>query len=147
MIPPSRRPGEQDTAATPAAVRRLVLVLDPDPDRLHAAARAVRTAGARVRVLDSVAGDAASPVEHPCDDVEHLCDDADPDVILVRADPGSWTAAAALAAHHPRLGRPVDAFLVSEGPLERFSTLITDFPGLRLLLPGAEVGSLVAGLV
>ena len=140
MIPPSRRPGEQDTAATPAAVRRLVLVLDPDPDRLHAAARAVRTAGARVRVLDSVAGDAASPVEH-------LCDDADPDVILVRADPGSWTAAAALAAHHPRLGRPVDAFLVSEGPLERFSTLITDFPGLRLLLPGAEVGSLVAGLV
>jgi hypothetical protein len=152
VIPPSRCPGEQDTAATPAAVRRLVLVLDPDPDRLHAAARAVRTAGARVRVLDSVAGDsvagdAASPVEHPRDDAEHPCDDADPDVILVRADPGSWTAAAAFAAHHPRLGRPVDAFLVSEGPLERFSTLITDFPGLRLLLPGAEVGSLVAGLV
>ena len=140
MIPSSRLPGEQDTAATPAAVRRLVLVLDPDPDRLHAAARAVRTAGARVRVLDSVAGDAANPVE------QHG-DDADPDVILVRADPGSWTAAAALAAYHPRLGRPVDAFLVSEGPLERFSTLITDFPGLRLLLPGAVVGSLVAGLV
>lgn len=137
MTPSSRPPGEQDTAApAPPAVRRLVLVLDPDPDRLHAAARAVRTAGARVRVLDSVAGPA-----------EQAGDDADPDVILVRADPGSWTAAAALAAHHPRLGRPVDAFLVSEGPLERFSTLITDFPGLRLLLPGAEVGSLVAGLV
>jgi hypothetical protein len=117
-----------------------VLILDPDPDRLLAAARAVRTAGARVRVLDPARGHLAGADGSPADD-------ADPDVILVRAEPGSWSAAAALAAHHPRLGRPVDAFLVSEGPLERFSTLITDFPGLRLLLPGAAVGSLVAALV
>jgi hypothetical protein len=133
----SRLSGEPDTAARPATARRLLLVLDPDRDRLHAAARAVRTAGARVRVLDATA--ASGGVESG--------DDADPDVILVRAEPGSWSAAAALAAHHPRRGRPVDAFLVTEGPLERFSTLITDFPGLRLLLPSAAVGSLLARLV
>jgi hypothetical protein len=129
----SRLPGEPCPAARPAAGRCLVLVLDPDPDRVHAAARAVRTAGGRVRVHDAT-------------DTIESGGDADPDVILVRAEPGSWSAAAALAAHHPRQGRPVDAFLVTEGPLERFSTLITDFPGLRLLPPGAAVGSLLAEL-
>jgi hypothetical protein len=76
------------------------------------------------------------------------CTDKSPDVILVWAEPGSWAAASVPAAHHPpRLGRPVDAFLVAEGPLEKYPVLITDFPGLRLLPPGSEVAAVVAGLV
>jgi len=44
------------------------------------------------------------------------------------------SAASVLAAHHPpRLGRPVDALLIAEGPLEKLPVLITDFTGLRLL--------------
>jgi hypothetical protein len=31
--------------------------------------------------------------------------------------------------------------------LEKFPVLITDFPGLRLLPPDAEVAALVAGLI
>ena len=53
-----------------------------------------------------------------------------------------------LAAHRPPCpDRPADAFLVAEGPLEKFPVLITDFPGLRLLPPNAEVAVVVAGLI
>jgi len=53
-----------------------------------------------------------------------------------------------LAAHRsPRLDRPADAFLVTEGPLEKFPVLITDFPGLRLLPPDAAVVAVTAGLI
>jgi len=123
--------------------RRLVLVLDQDQARLDATASAVLAAapGTRILVLDA-ASRPVPIVTQPTDA------DPPPDVILVRAEPGSWAAASVLAAHHPpRLGRPVDAFLVAEGPLEKFPVLITDFPGLRLLSPGTEVAAVVAGLV
>jgi len=133
-------PGGPVTPAWPASPRPLVLVLDGDPDRLDATASAVLAAvpGARVRVLDATAGTAGEGDEPPPDAV----------LVLVRAEPAGWATASVLAAHHPpRLGRPVDALLVAEGPLERFSVLITDFPGLRLLRPGDEVAGVVAGLV
>jgi hypothetical protein len=123
--------------------RRLVLVLDQDQARLDATASAVLAVapGARILVLDA-ASRAAERVTQPTGA------DPVPDVILVLAEPGGWATASVLAAHHPpRLGRPVDAFLVAEGPLEKFSVLITDFPGLRLLPPDAEVAEVVAGLV
>jgi hypothetical protein len=123
--------------------RRLVLVLDQDQARLDSTASAVLAAApwARILVLDAVSR-SVPMVTQPTDT------DPPPDVILVRAEPGSWAAASVLAAHHPpRLGRPVDALLVAEGPLEKFPVLITDFPGLRLLSPGTEVAAVVAGLV
>jgi hypothetical protein len=131
--------------ARPTAPRRLVLVLDNEPARVHATATVVRETAPEVRVLvlDTARDTAACAAlgERPGNGPA-------PDVILVRADPGGWAAASVLAAHHPqRSGRPVDAFLVAEGPLEMFSVLITDFPGLRLLPPGAEVAAVVAGLV
>jgi hypothetical protein len=142
-----RVPAEPAMTARSTPPRRLVLVLDDQPARVHATAKAVRETAPEVRmlVLDTAEDTAA------CAALVERRDAGDgpaPDVILVRADPGGWAAASVLAAHHPpRSGRPVDAFLVAEGPLEMFSVLITDFPGLRLLPPGAEVAAVVAGLV
>ena len=73
-------------------------------------------------------------------------------MIILRGLPwrlgGGIGAGRVLAAHRPPcLDRPVDAFLVAEGPLEKFPVLITDFPGLRLLPPDAEVAAVVADLV
>jgi hypothetical protein len=139
----SGRRGKPATPTWPASARRLVLVLDQEPGRLDATARAVPAVvpGARILVLDA-ASRAVSMGTHEAGA------NPPPDVVLVRAEPGGWAMASVLAAHHPsRLGRPVDAFLVAEGPLEKFSVLITDFPGLRLLPPNAEVAAVVAGLV
>ena len=127
--------------------RRLVLVLDGEPARVYATAKVVRETvpDARILVLDAAKDTAACVALRERYDAG---DDPAPDVILVRADPGGWAAASVLAAHcPPRSGRPVDAFLVAEGPLEMFSVLITDFPGLRLLPLSAEVASVVARLV
>jgi hypothetical protein len=120
-----------------------VLVLDQEPARLDSTARAIRklVPGARVLVLDA-ATRAAPTAARGADG------DPPPDVILVRAYPGGWAAASVLAAHRPPCpDRPADAFLVAEGPLEKFPVLITDFPGLRLLPPNAEVAVVVAGLI
>ena len=139
----SRVPGEPAATDRPASARRLVLVLDQEPARLDSTARAIRklVPGARVLVLDA-ATRAAPTAARGADG------DPPPDVILIRAYPGGWAAASALAAHRPPcLDRPVDAFLVAEGPLEKFPVLITDFPGLRLLPPDAEVAAVVAGLI
>ena len=139
----SRVPGEPAATDRPASARRLVLVLDQEPARLDSTARAIRklVPGARVLVLDA-ATRAAPTAARGADG------DPPPDVILIRAYPGGWAAASALAAHRPPcLDRPVDAFLVAEGPLEKFPVLITDFPGLRLLPPNAEVAVVVAGLI
>jgi hypothetical protein len=133
--------------ARSASPHRLVLVLDGEPARVHATAKVIRETAPEVRmlVLDTAKDTAACAALGERHDAG---DDPAPDVILVQADPGGWAAASVLAAHHPpRPGRPVDAFLVAEGPLEMFSVLITDFPGLRLLPPGAEVAAVVAGLV
>jgi hypothetical protein len=140
-------PGEPVISAYPAPARRLVLVIDQEPGRLDATAMAIRIAvpGARILMLDAAEDPLTRtvPIETDAADAE-----LPPDVILVRAEPGGWAAASVLAAHHPpQLGRPVDAFLVAEGPLEKFPVLITDFPGLRLLPPGTEVAAVVAGLV
>jgi hypothetical protein len=143
MTPSPGVPGEQAVSAWPASARRLVLVLDRDLARLDATASAILAVvpGARILVLDATARAV------PTGTLE-AGTDPPPDVVLVRAEPEGWATAAVLAAHHPpRLGRPVDALLVAEGPLEKFPVLITDFPGLRILPPGAEVAAMVAGLV
>jgi len=41
----------------------------------------------------------------------------------------------------------IHEFIDIEGPLDEFSVLITDFPGLRLLPPRAGLADVVAGLV
>lgn len=131
-------------AGPPGSPGRLVLVLDRAADRLTAAAAAVRAQlpHATVLVLDSVADLASRAAGWPAPPGRA------PDVVLVRADPDGWSAASVLAAHRPpRFGRPVDALLVAEGPLEKYSTLITDFPGLRLLPPGTELAPVVTALV
>jgi len=134
-------------SASPVPVRRPVLVLDQEPDRLDATAKVAATAAPDARIL--LLHGAKPPVTSAVPMEAHAADtDKSPDVILVWAEPGSWAAASVLAAHHPpRLGRPVDAFLVAEGPLEKYPVLITDSPGLRLLPPGSEVAAVVAGLV
>jgi hypothetical protein len=119
----------------------LALVLDEAPGRLAATAASLRALlpGATIIVLDAAtalergtAPDAAAAA----------------DVVLVRAEPGSWAAACVLAAYRPpRFSRPVRAFLVAEGPLETFSTLITDFPTLRLLPPDSALAATVAGMM
>jgi hypothetical protein len=119
-----------------------VLVLDQEPVRLDATARAVRklVPDARILVLDVPA------LLFPATAAE--ADAEPPDVILVRADPSGWSAASVLAAYRPaRLGRPVDGLLVAEGPLEKYSVLITDFPGLRLIPPDTEMAAMIAGLL
>jgi hypothetical protein len=143
----SRVPGEPAMTARSTSPRRLVLVLDDESARVYATAKVIRemVPDARMLVLDAAQDTVACVALRERYDVG---DDPRPDVILVRADPGGWAAASVLAAHRlPRSGRPVDAFLVAEGPLEKFSVLITDFPGLRLLPPGAEVAAVIAGLV
>jgi hypothetical protein len=134
--------GEPSPAA--ASAGRLVLILDRAADRLTAAAAAVRALlpHATVLVLDS-ATDLISRAAAWSAGLGPV-----PTIVLVRADPDGWSAASVLAAHRPpRFGRPVDALLVAEGPLEKYSTLITDFPGLRLLPPGTELAPIVAALV
>jgi hypothetical protein len=136
------RMGKSGAAALPGAAHRLVLVLDQEPGRLEATARAVRklVPDARILVLDVPA------LLFPAAAAE--ADAEPPDVILVRADPSGWSAASVLAAYRPaRLGRPVDGLLVAEGPLEKYSVLITDFPGLRLIPPDAEMAAMIAGLL
>jgi hypothetical protein len=133
----------QPTATTrPDPSRRLVLVLDQDLDRLDAAARAIKALApdARVSLVDTIAAPAPGVVADGGREA--------PDAILVRADPGSWTAASMLAAYGPvRLGRPVDGVLVAEGPLENYPVVITDFPGLRLLRPDDQASVVIAELV
>jgi hypothetical protein len=51
------------------------------------------------------------------------------------------------ALRPPHHTGPVDALVVTEGPLERLPVLVTDFPGLRLLPPDSHVASTVAALV
>jgi hypothetical protein len=136
--------GEPVPAAPLEPSGRLVLVLDRAADRLSAAAAALRAQlpHATVLVLDSVTDLVSRAADWPGGQGRA------PDVVLVRADPDGWSAASVLAAHRPpRFGRPVDALLVAEGPLEKYSTLITDFPGLRLLPPGTELAPVVAALV
>ena len=142
-----RVPGGPAMTARSTSPRRLVLVLDGEPARVYATAKVIREMApdARMLVLDAAKDTAACVALR---ERHGTGGDPAPDVILVRADPGGWAAASVLAAHRPpRPGRPVDAFLIAEGPLETFSVLITDFPGLRLLPPGAEVAAVVAGLV
>jgi hypothetical protein len=118
------------SAGSAQSAPRLILVVDQEEDRLEVTAGALRTLapGARVQRQGETATSA--------------------DVILAHASPGIWSVAAVLAAHSPaRRGRPVDAFLVADGPLEKFSVQITDFPGLRLLPPDAEVAAEVAALI
>ena len=139
----SRVPGEPAATDRPASARRLVLVLDQEPARLDSTARAIRKLVPGARVLELDAATRAAPTAARGAD-----GDPPPDVILVRAYPGGWAAASVLAAHRPPCpDRPADAFLVAEGPLEKFPVLITDFPGLRLLPPNAEVAVVVAGLI
>jgi len=123
--------------ARSAQGRRLVLILDPRQDRLDVTARAVAATvpGARILIASAVKDimQTGSPL---------------PDVILLRTGPDGWAAASVLAAcRPPLLGGPVHAFLVAEGPLDKFSVVITDFPGLRLLPPRAGLAAVVAGLV
>ena len=123
--------------ARSADSRRLVLILDEHQDRLDAAAKAIAETAPHARMLLASAVKDSSAADGP-----------PPDVILVRTDPDGWAAASVLAAHRPPLpGRPVDAFLVAEGPLDKFSVLVTDFPGLRLLPPRAGLAAVLAGLV
>jgi hypothetical protein len=132
-----RVPAQPVPTARPVQSRRLVLIRDQRQDRRAATARAIAAAlpGARL-LLASAVKDITENGTPP------------PDVILVRADPGGWAAASVLAAYRPpRPGRAVDAFLVTEGPLDKFSVLITDFPGLRLLPPRAGLAAETAGLV
>jgi hypothetical protein len=123
--------------------RRLVLVLDGEVSRVRSTAEAVRAKapGARVLMLDAERDDGAlTAAVGP--------DSQAADAVLVRASPASWAVASVLAAYRQqRLGRQVDAFLVAEGPLEQFPVLITDFPGLRLLPPDADVARVVADQV
>jgi hypothetical protein len=134
--------GKPGATARPGAAHRLVLVLHQEPGHLDATARAVRelVPDARILILD---------VPAPLVPAAAAAADAEPpDVILVWADPGGWAAASVLAAYRPaRLGPPVDGLLIAEGPLEKYPVLITDFPGLRLLPPDAEVAAVIAGLL
>jgi hypothetical protein len=121
-----------------------VLILGRAADRLAAAASAIRALlpHATVDLLDS-ATDLISRAAAWQADPGPV-----PSIVLVRADPDGWSAASVLAAHRPpRFARPVTALLIAEGPLEKYSTLITDFPGLRLMPPGTDVAPFVAALV
>jgi hypothetical protein len=132
-----RVPAQPAPTARPAQSRRLVLILDPSQDRLDATARAIAAAlpGARL-LLASTVKDITEAGPPPSD------------VILLRTGPDGWAAASVLAAYRPpRPGQTVDALLVTEGPLDKFSVLITDFPGLRLLAPGAGLAAEAVGLV
>lgn len=130
-------PAEPAPTATSARSRRLVLILDQCQDRLDVMARAITEAVPDARVL------IASNVKDISQATGPL-----PDVILVQTDPDGWAAASVLTAYRqPLHGRTVDAFLVTEGPLDKFSVLITDFPGLRLLTPRTGLAAVAAGLV
>jgi hypothetical protein len=133
--------GEQSAAAQDPP-RRLVLVIDEEAHRLQAMSAAVSrlVPGARILVLDVTARLVLR--------TEADGDGQAPDVILVWADPDGWAAASVLSAFRPeRLLRPVEALLVAEGPLERHPVLVTDFPGLRLVPPDADVATVIARLL
>jgi hypothetical protein len=126
--------------AQAVAARRLVLVIHTEPARLGEMSAEVSRLAPDAVVLDVT--DRTAPMATAGGDGKQ------PDVILVGADPDGWAAASVLAACRPeRLGRPVDALLIAEGPLERFPVLVTDFPGLRLLPPDAEVPTAIARLL
>jgi hypothetical protein len=132
-----RLPARPEMTDPSAKSRRLVIILDERQDRLVGIATTIAAIVPAARVLLAGA-------------VKDITEAADPppDVILVRTDPDGWAAASVLAAHRPpRPGRTVDAFLVAEGPLDKFSVLVTDFPRLRLLPPRPGLAALVAGLV
>jgi hypothetical protein len=121
----------------PARAQRLLLIIDHHQGRLDVTARAIRAAVPDARLLLARAVRDITSTASPR-----------PDVILVRTDLDGWAAASVLAAHRrPLPGRTVDAFLVAEGPLNKFSVLITDFPGLRLLPPDPGLSEFLAELV
>jgi hypothetical protein len=120
-----------------ARSRRLVLILDQRQDRLDAAARTItETVPDAVLLVAGAVKDLTAAAGAPAN------------AILVRADPDGWAAASVLAAYRqPAPGWTVDAYLVAEGPLVKFSVLITDFPGLRLLPPQAGLAAFLAAKV
>lgn len=126
-----------------AQTSRLMLVVDDDPTRIESVAIAVRATApdAEVLVFDTTTHDAV-PALVAVDKAAHAPGTT---VLIIRANPASWTTAAVLAALRPphHRGR-VDAIVIAEGPPERLPVLITDFPGLRLFPPHSGTPTAIA---
>jgi hypothetical protein len=124
-----------------------MLVIDEDPTRIESVALAVHATApdAKILVFDATANDTVTAAIAAVTDATR---DPGATVVIIRADPASWTTVTVLAAlRPPHHTGPVDALVVTEGPLERLPVLVTDFPGLRLLPPDSQVASTVAALV
>lgn len=122
-----------------------LLVIDNDPRRIMSVAAAIQAESPQLRVLmldsDGKVAPAAALHQHYLH-----CGAALPNVVLVHANPRSWTAAAVLAAHRAaRKVRFAEAIVVAEGPIETLPVLITDFPGLQMISPAANVPAAVLG--
>jgi hypothetical protein len=123
-----------------------VLVIDEDPTRVELVALAARasTPDGDVVVLDAMTHDAASAIVA----VKQAAHAPGRTVVIVRAGPASWTAAAVLATLRPPLHHgQVDAVVIAEGPRETLPVLITDFPGLRLLPPHSDTQAVIGELL
>lgn len=120
-----------------------LLVIDNDSRRIVSVAAAIQTESPQLQVLmldsDGKVAPAAALHQHYI-----RCGAALPNVVLVHANPRSWTAAAVLAVH--RVARKVGlakAMVVAEGPIETLPVLITDFPGLRWISLAGNVPAAV----
>jgi hypothetical protein len=129
-----------------ATQNRLLLVIDADPTRIESVARAAHTTApdATVLVFDTTTHD-AQPALLAVNDAAR---EPGTTVVLIRADPASWTTAAILAAlrRADRHGH-VDAIVIAEGPQERLPVLITDFHGLRLLPPRDDTVTTIVAIL
>lgn len=125
---------------------RLTLVIDEDPAQIESIAIAARATApdTTVLVLDATTSDGVEAILA----VNDACREPGGAVVIIRANPVSWTTMAVLAAlRPPHHHGEVDAIVITEGPLERLPVLVTDFPGLRLFPPDSDAPATVAALI
>ncbi|HEX3811984.1 MAG TPA: hypothetical protein VHX59_04005 [Mycobacteriales bacterium] len=134
----------------PDTASRLVVVIDEDPNRVESIALALRAVPEMMVLVHDTAESDAVPTLLAVNAAagNSVTGAAGRTVVIIKASPAGWTAAAVLASlRPPHHHGAVDAIVITEGPLERLPVLITDFPGLRLLAPHGRTSAEIAGLL
>lgn len=122
----------------------LALVIDEDQDRLKSMKHTFSACAPenKVFLVDASEGRA---IIASIDEILSLYRGPGMVVVLLRADPASWTTAAVLAGmRHQTSFERVDVVVMAAGTPDTLPVRITDFPGLRMVPPGSHSCGVVA---
>jgi hypothetical protein len=131
----------------PSANKRLTIFIDDDIARLAVTKRVIEAVVVEgdVIIVDEPEGRAAISF------VENALvrpGSSGFTVLLVRAQPVSWTTVAIVTCIRARRGGDrVQIVVTTEGRADMLPVLLTDFPRLRIVTPDFDPSTIVAGIV